>query len=653
MIDPIAELEKKLLQATEPLSQIEALNQFAWALRDSDSTHSLSLAEQAYELGRPLTPATSASQQQLGYALTALAYHNHYYKAEFELALSQALMAVTMFEETKHLAGLPPALNIAGLSYVRLGDPSEAMEFHLRALDICKQLRDHANEAEVYNHIGIVYVNWGEHRHALDYFGRSLALHKEVGNKFGQAVTQLNRCMTFRDLGDYQNSLIAGFQSFQLLENLQADWPMIMALCNVGNTYLALNQKQEAFQYFHRSLELIAQVNDKFIQAYVLLNVGRAYYQLTAHESARIYLFCALEIAQESKQKSFQFECHQALAETFKRMGDFEQALFHFEQYHQLNREVFNEQSDRRLKNLEVRHRTETAQKEAQIYHLKNVELEREILERRRLQAELQNSNAQLTELNAGKDRFFSIVAHDLRGPFAPLMSMSEFLAHSAEQLSPPQIKEASQAIHRSAQKIYALLENLLEWSRLQLGHLEYQPAFFGLFDIVDRSVQLFTAHAHDKGITLQIDIPDDLIIYADRYMLDTIVRNLTSNALKFTPSGGTVTIKAKCPLGKTSSTSNGWTEVWVSDTGVGLNPKDLDKLFRGEELYHTAGTAQEKGTGLGLIICKEMIERNGGQLSVDSKLNQGATFRFTVPVSPLQIQTMKHSTTDDSAPSE
>jgi tetratricopeptide (TPR) repeat protein len=462
-MDHIAELEKKLLQATEPLSKLEVLNQLAWALRDSAPARSFMLGEQAYELShQSRLDEPAAEQQQRGYALTTLAYHNHYYKAKFELALHQALTAVTIFEEAEHLAGLPPALNVAGLSYVRLGDSSEAMEFHLRALDICKQLGDQANEAEVYNHIAIVYVNWGEHQRALDYFGRSLALHTKVGNKFGQAITHLNRCMTSRDLGAYQNSLLSGFRSFQLLEKLQVDWLMTVALCNVGNTYLGLKQEQEAFQYFHRSLELVTRVDDKFVQVYVLLNVGRAYYQLTGYESARDYLFQALEIAQESKQKGFQFECHQVLAETYKQLGDFEQALFHFERYHQLNREVFNEQSDRRLKNLEVRHRTETAQKEAQIYHLKNVELEREILERCRLQAELQNSNTQLTELNASKDRFLSIVAHDLRGPFGPLMSMSEFLVRSAEQLSPTQVKEASQAIHRSVQKIYALLENLL-----------------------------------------------------------------------------------------------------------------------------------------------------------------------------------------------
>ncbi|MFN8458354.1 MAG: tetratricopeptide repeat-containing sensor histidine kinase [Anaerolineae bacterium] len=625
-------LKVNLLDSTYIKVKIAALNNLAWSLRNQDEKRSQTLSDAAYTLACQQLP-DGAIQEQMAYSLTTLAYINHYYKADFELALSQALEAAALFEQAGRVKGLPPALNIAGLSYVRLGDPSEAMEYHLRALKICEAFGDRINEAEVYNHLAIVHIYWGEHQQALEYFGKSLALHQEVGNQFGQALTLLNRCMTFKDLGEYQDALISGLQSLHLLEQLEGTWwPIPMALANIANVYLELGQIEHAFDYFEQSLVLVNQVEDKFTQVYVLLNAARAYYKRTDYKATRQLLYRGLVIAEESKQKGFQFECHQMLASLFKAEGNFEKALAHYEKFHELNREVFNEQSDRRLKNLLVRHRTELVQQEAQVYQLKNVELEHEILERHKIEAELQKINAQLTELNANKDRLFSIIAHDLRSPFAPLLSLAQLLAESAEALAPLQIKEVGQSILTSAHKVYDLLETLLDWSRIQQGRLEYRPASLKLDRIVERNIQLFAPTAQAKNITLQPHVAEDILVWADQYMLDTVIRNLLSNALKFTSCGGTVTIKAELNGAHSDSSPGDLVKVSISDTGVGISPLDLPRLFKIEENYHTQGTAQEKGTGLGLLICKEMVERNKGQLTVTSQVGAGTTFTFTVP---------------------
>jgi signal transduction histidine kinase len=621
-----------VLDAHHQQEKIEVLNKLAWALRNQDEKHSLALAEAAYMLASR-QPLEARMMEQLARSLTTLAYINHYYKANFELALTQSLEAIALFEQVERLEALPPALNVAGLSQVRLGDPSEGMEYHLRALKICEAIGDQANEAEVYNHLAIVYVNWGQHQQALEYFNKSLALHEAVGNQFGQAVAQLNRCMTFKDLGDYQSSLISGLHSLNLLENLQIkDWAMTMALSNIANTYMALGQTEQAFYYFNRSLELAGQTDDKFTRVYALLSAARSCYKLADYETARRHLYQGLALAEASKQKGFQFECHELLASIYKGEGNFEKALAHHEKFHQINREVFNEQSDRRLKNLVIRHRTEVAQKEALVFQLKNIELEHEILEREKVETELHETNAQLTELNASKDRLFSIMAHDLRGPFTPLVSLAELLADSAEELEVNQIKEASQAIFNSARKVHDLLEALLEWSRIQLGRLEYQPVPLKLYEFVEQTIQLFTSVATDKKITLQNEVARDVTVWADRHMLDTIIRNLMSNALKFTHRGGNIKIKAEPNCANDQPTRSNFVEVMVIDTGVGINPADLPKLFSFAENYHTPGTAQEKGTGLGLIICKEMVERNQGQIWVKSQPGKGTTFKFTVP---------------------
>lgn len=629
MPDPI-QSQAELPDSSYTKVKIAVLNNLAWTLRNKDEKRSLVLSEAAYALARQQLP-DSAMQEQLAYSLTTLAYINHYYKADFELALSQALEAVALFEQAERVKGLPAALNIAGLSLVRLGDPSEAMEYHLRALRICEAFGDRMNEAEVYNHLAIVYVYWGEHQQALEYFGKSLALHQEGGNQFEQAVALLNRCMTFKDLRDYQSALGCGLQSLHLLERLETTWwPRPMALANIANVYLGLGQTKQAFYYFEQALAQVNQIEDKFIQVYVLLNVARAYYQQGDSELSRALLYQGLAIAEESKQRGFQFEYHELLAQLFKAEGNFEKALAHYEKFHQLNREVFNEQSDRRLKNLLVRHRTELAQQEAQVYQLKNVELEREIMERHQIEAKLHKTNIQLTQLNTHKDKLLSIVAHDLRSPFAPLLSLAQLLVESVDELDPVQIRQVAQSILASAYKVYDLLETLLDWSRIQLGRLEYQPTQLKLYRVVESNVQLFLPTAQEKNITLQHHVAPDIIVWADQYMLDTAIRNLISNALKFTPCGGTVTLKAD------HSSQLDWVEVSVSDTGIGISPQDLAKLFKIEENYHTHGTAQEKGTGLGLIICKEMVERNKGRLAVTSQVGAGTTFTLTVPRRPL-----------------
>jgi signal transduction histidine kinase len=251
-----------------------------------------------------------------------------------------------------------------------------------------------------------------------------------------------------------------------------------------------------------------------------------------------------------------------------------------------------------------------------------------EVLARVTTHLGLREANRKLVELNATKDKLFSIVAHDLKAPFNPLLGMSELLYRQADTASREEIKETGQCIHRSARGVYNLLDNLLQWAQMQQGRMEYRPVEFELKKVAEQTINLLAENAAGKEINLQSTVAEEAMVYADEYMLDTIIRNLTSNALKFTSKGGQVTISAE-----PNDSSPGFAEVSVSDTGVGISKEDLDKLFKLEVHYTTEGTAKEKGTGLGLIICQEMIELNGGQVWVESELGQGTSVRFTVPL--------------------
>lgn len=230
-----------------------------------------------------------------------------------------------------------------------------------------------------------------------------------------------------------------------------------------------------------------------------------------------------------------------------------------------------------------------------------------------------------LEQANADKDRFFSIISHDLKGPFSPLLGMAKLLPKLADTADVAELKVMSDSIYRSAKNIYDLLENLLKWALIQRGRIPFEPEEIDLQAVAQRNFSLLASKAEEKGIKLGLDVPLDLTVYGDVNLLDTVIRNLLSNALKFTEAGGQVTLSA-CPV-------DSMVEVSVSDTGIGMTAEKVAQLFQlGVKNQSTLGTAKEQGTGLGLILCKEMVEKNQGQIRVDSEVGRGTTFTFIIP---------------------
>jgi PAS domain S-box-containing protein len=237
---------------------------------------------------------------------------------------------------------------------------------------------------------------------------------------------------------------------------------------------------------------------------------------------------------------------------------------------------------------------------------------------------ELEELNIKLHNLNASKDKFFSIISHDLRSPFSSIFSFSEFLKDDINELTKEETALFAEKIYEAAQNVFALLENLLTWSRIQSGKMKYEPAHFSLNSRINQIIKLFEHIAANKKITLSNKMSGNTIAFADEDMISSVLQNLISNALKFTNAGDEVFI-----------TNNNYTdrlEILVKDTGIGIKPNDIDKLFRIDVNHSTYGTNQEKGSGLGLILCKEMVEKNHGTISVESQLGEGTTFKVTLP---------------------
>jgi signal transduction histidine kinase len=255
--------------------------------------------------------------------------------------------------------------------------------------------------------------------------------------------------------------------------------------------------------------------------------------------------------------------------------------------------------------------------------------------QKKRLEAvtnDLLDANIQLAELNASKDKFFTIIAHDLRTPFNSLMGYAQLLLMEAKDFSAEEIMSIASDMHRSASTTYNLLQNLLNWALLQRGNMSYAPAPVYLREVVAQALNLHQETAKQKSISLTNDIAPDLCVFADENMIELVMRNLLSNSLKFTADGGKVSIWARVQGEDTDTDEVGRVYVYVADNGVGIAPYVVNKLFRLDEHYTTDGTRQEKGTGLGLLLCQEMVALHGGSITVNSSPDEGTVIGFSVP---------------------
>lgn len=249
----------------------------------------------------------------------------------------------------------------------------------------------------------------------------------------------------------------------------------------------------------------------------------------------------------------------------------------------------------------------------------------RDVTERKLAEAEIKRINEELVKINAEKDKFFSIIAHDLRSPFNNFLGLTQIMVEELSELTMDEIKKFTLSMRNSATSLYRLLENLLQWSRMQQGLIPLNPDVYKLLPIVKESTEFVQEQAKNKGIKITYNISDAIEVFADPDMVQSVIRNLVSNAVKFTHTDGQVTIGAK-------TLPDGSTEISVKDTGIGMDKEMVDNLFNVGEQTNRKGTQNEPSTGLGLIICKVLIEKHEGKLWVKSKEGKGSVFYFTLP---------------------
>ena len=255
----------------------------------------------------------------------------------------------------------------------------------------------------------------------------------------------------------------------------------------------------------------------------------------------------------------------------------------------------------------------------------KNSELEEQYKKIEEQNLHIEHKNNELVNLNATKDKFFSSIAHDLRGPLGGFMGLSQIMAEELSSLTTEEVQEYAVSMNNSATNLFRLLENLLSWARMQQGSIPFDPKYWELVSLVNESVEMIREPAKSKEIEIDYNITEGIMVFADKTILQTVIRNLVSNSIKFTKKSGKITLSAEAKEGKT-------VEISIKDNGIGMNKTMVDNLFKPDVRTGRNGTEGEPSTGLGLLLCKEFVEKHGGTIRVESEEGYGSTFTFTIP---------------------
>lgn len=547
--------------------------------------------------------------------------------------------------------------------FEEVGDYHKSAQFLTQALDINDQARDASVLVLILNELGKIHAATGRTEEAFENYEQVLRHKDEVGMPTVEAEALFNLAHLYTIQGKYAEALDHHKQALAIRRSIRDKKNEALSLNDIGELYRLMKNDGKALANHVVALELRQALGDKKGIAESYNNIGVLYFQQKNFKRAIPNLEQGLEAGQESQAQNQIRRSYEYLSLCYQELGDYKQALQHKELFQAISEFIQNERNDQRLQ--ETQNRYVIDKKESQIEKLESDRVQREkeletqkkfrnflfvvsvlsviilllilylyLLKQRSnkilqiAHARVNQQNTELQDLNATKDKFFSIISHDLKGPLNSLTSFSGLLINHTDSLSKEEIQMLAKDLDKTLKNLFALLENLLEWSRSQTGNIDFTPENFDLAAVIEGNKDLLLAQAQHKKITLLNGHTGEVPVRAHRNSINTVVRNLISNAIKFTPEGGKITLALHHKQDHEVIAS-------IADTGVGMGEDILKKLFRIDTKHSTRGTANEKGTGLGLILCKEFVEKNGGRIWVESEVGKGSVFYFTVPCTP------------------
>jgi len=526
----------------------------------------------------------------------------------------------------------------------------KAIEYYLQSLLLNQELDNQSGISMLNSNLGMIYADAHEYEKSLEYFTKTLIYRRTVKEKVGIISALINSSVVLNNLKRYDESVGKLTEALDLAREMNDITQMRSCYGMLSETYEKWGNPQKSMYYF----EYYRTFNEKIVNEKVQLSTEQL-----LQEQLRSKLIESEKQNSELKLLVKESELQNAEKELIEVNSEYYSLIKNYSkkelQIELLKRET--KINDLEAKSQKIKNEHDTIKFRFVItaftltllllimviyaYHIKhqdhrllenqNKEIKMQQYEIMEKKQELEIANGdikkqvvELKELNATKDKFFSILAHDLKNPFNVLLGFSKMLLRDLRKNDDEKNEKMLQSIFDASKMGYALLENLLQWARSQTGKISYKPYKLSLNSIIIENTTAQIPLTKEKNITLKSE-PNNFIIMADADMVYTIFRNLISNAIKFTRNDGEIHVSAR--------QSGDFAEIMIKDNGVGIEPDYVTKLFRIDTNHTTAGTKGERGTGLGLILCKEFVEKHCGKIWVESVVDVGTTFYFTLPL--------------------
>ena len=564
---------------------------------------------------------------------------------DLEEAIKYYLKALKINEELGNTAGIIKSYFNLSEVYSLLNNNELAEEYLKKSLELSKNYSQIDNLQMAYNNLGNFYCQLFKNEDALKNFQKSLELSIENNDTVGMAASYNNMGNVYKNIENNEEALKYYLKANKIFIEMNDPFYIAGSFGNIAIIYSAMQDEENALKYFSKAFELRKTYKLNRGIPKLICNIAQLYYVQNDFEKSLQYLDTALMYAKMTKSDEDIFRIYYYYSELYLINEDYQRSLNYYKFFTAKKDSLFTIESSKKIADMQVKYDTQKKEKENELLRKESqiqkyyrnflilislliliiaiITFNRYLLKKRTNKL-LSEKKKQLEILNATKDKFFSIIAHDLKNPFGTLLSVSQLLANNYYELSEEHKIKIIQTINNSAKLTYNLLENLLHWSVSQQGSMTFDPTKICINDVIADANSLLQLNLEKKNIKLNANFKKDFYGFADRNMLATVFRNLLSNAIKFSHENGEITISIE-EMGENNIIS-------FRDTGIGISEKDLQKLFKIEVNNASIGKSKEKGTGLGLILCKEFISKNNGKIWVESKSEIGSTFFVSIP---------------------
>jgi signal transduction histidine kinase/Flp pilus assembly protein TadD len=651
---------KNLIDKSEGKQKLKLLVEIGYFLSSENPNEAIKYLEEAISLADNINSRWSKADAifNKGVALWHLG----------EITQSDKLYeeAIKIYEEFNDSLSLIKVFNSQAINHQMKGSVDLAFETFLRSLDYAKKIGDNSTILNTLLNIGVMYDNNGDYENCLKYYLEGLK-YAENSDKATLALLQSYIAEVYLSQKNIENAEKYLEQAIQNSRAANDSKSLIWAYSILGNIQLDKNNYQAAERYFTESLQLARNIDYKLEIIHALSDLGKYYNRINNFSQAEKSLSEAFNLAKELNSLTDLSIIYEEFSELYSKNQNFKKAFEFHQKYKEISDSLFVLSNSEKITELKTKQELKQKDRETELLIHEN-DLQKKIINSQKIIAlvisllaigsiifiwvllrnrnkilkaknllqfkndEIENNRTEISEknevlagLNATKDKFFSIIAHDLRNPIAAFVNISELLELDYDKISDNDKREIISQMNSSSKNLIRLLENLLTWARLSNNKIDVYPENLLMKDVLESSIHPYLQSAQNKKIKIIVDIPDELTIETDRFIIQTIIGNLINNAIKFSNQHSEINISL-------TSTKHAH-KLAIKDNGIGIEESQLRNIFVLGKISTGRGTMGEGGTGLGLVLVKELVEILNWQIEVKSKVNAGSEFVITIPI--------------------